>query len=62
MLSLLFGETGLLSFGVLSFVHSGWLPLFSASENRVLDGDGFEVAVSGVNDEGSDSKEAIYSG
>ena len=52
----------MLSFSVLSFRHSGWLPLFSTSENRVLDRDGFEVVIGGVEDEGGDTEETIYLG
>ena len=52
----------MLSFSVLSFRHSGWLPLFSASENSVLDRDRFEVAVGSVDDKGGDTEESIYSG
>ena len=60
--SSLFFLSRLLSFSVFSFRHSGWLPLFSASENRVLNRDGLEVAVGGVDDEGGDAEEAIYLG
>ena len=62
MLSLLFHETGLLSVGVLVFRHSGWLPLFLASGDRVLEGDGFEVVVSDVKNERSPSPKTIYYG
>ena len=60
--SLLFLLSCLLSFLVLSFRHSGWSPLFSTSENGVLDGDRFEVVIGDVYDERSSSPEVIYSG
>ena len=50
-MSLLFGESGLLSFGVLAFWHDGQSPLVSTMRRgvgMVLDGDGFEVVVGDV--------------
>ena len=60
-MSLLFCEAGLLLFSVLSLRHSGRLPLFSASENRVLKGDGFKVVIGNVENEGGSSPKVIYS-
>ena len=58
-LSLLFGELGLLSFGVLAFRHDGQLPLVLAMRRGVgvvLEGDRFEVVVGDVKGEGGYSK------
>ena len=60
MLSLSFGESGLLSFNILSFMHDGQSPLVLASERRVLDGDRFEVMISDVESEGGSSPKTIY--
>ena len=56
MLSLLFGESGLLSFGIFAFWHDGQSPLALASERGVLDGDGFEILISDVDGERGSTK------
>ena len=60
-MSLLFGESGLLSFSILAFWHDRQSPLFLASEGGVLDGNGFEVVVGGVDNKRGSSPETIYS-
>ena len=60
-LSLLFGESGLLSFGIFTFGHNRQSPLVLASEGGVLERDGFEVVVSDVDDEGGSSPKVVYS-
>jgi hypothetical protein len=61
-LSLLFGESGLLSFGVLALWHNGQSPLVLASEGSVLEGDGFEISVGDVEGEGVSFSIAFYKG
>ena len=58
-MSLLFGESRLLSFGVLSFWHDGQSPLVLAVRRGVrmiLEGDWFEVSVGDVDGKGGYSK------
>ena len=61
-MSLLFGESGLLSFRVFALRHDGQSPLVLASEGGVLDRDGFEIVVGGVENEGGSSTISIYTG
>ena len=58
----MFGELGLLSFGILAFWHNRQSPLVLVSEGSVLKGNGFEVMVSDVKYEGSSSPKSIYLG
>ena len=51
-LSLLLGESGLLSFGIFAFWHDGQSQLVLASEGSVLDGDGFKVVIGHVEGKG----------
>ena len=52
----------MLSFGVLTFWHDGQSPLLLASERSVLDGDGFKVVVSDVEDKRGSFTISIYVG
>ena len=61
-MSLLFGESGLLSFGVFAFWHDGQSPLVLASERCVLEGDGFEVSIGDIEGEGVSLSVAFYEG
>jgi len=55
-LSLLLGESGLLLFCGFAFRHNGQSPLVLVSERSVLDGNGFEVVISDVENEGGSSQ------
>ena len=59
-MSLLLGESRLLSFGVFAFWHDGQSPLVLASEGRVLEGNRFEVTVGDIEGEGMSFSVAFY--
>ena len=61
-MSLLFGESGLLSFGIFTFWHDGQSPLVLASERGVLEGDGFEVSIGDIKSKGGSSVVTIDTG
>ena len=61
-MSLLLGESGLLSFGVLAFWHNGRSPLVLASEGSVLERDGFKVTIGDIEGKGGSSVVTIDTG
>ena len=64
-MSLLLGESGLLSFGILAFWHDGQSPLVLAMRRGVrviLEGDRFEVSIGDIEGEGVSLSVTFYEG